>query len=65
MTALAHIKHATAAFLAVSALAIVLSPSYGATVIDNLAALTSSAASATSALHIGTDAISAKLSVAE
>jgi hypothetical protein len=65
MTVLAHIKLAAAAFLSVSALAIVLSQAYGATVTDDLTALTSSAASATSALHIGTDAISAKLAIAE
>jgi hypothetical protein len=65
MTVLANLKLATAGFLAVAALAIVLSPAYGATVIDNLASLTSTATTVTSIFHTDIDAISSKLAVAE
>jgi hypothetical protein len=65
MTTLAHLKHSAAAYLALSALAIVLSPAYGAAVTDGLVALTSSAANATSAFHSGTEALTSKLAIAK
>lgn len=44
---LTHIKFGIAGFLAAGALAIVISPSFGATVIDSLTVFTSGVAAAT------------------
>jgi hypothetical protein len=63
-TLLTHIKRGIDAFLAVGALAIVLSPTFGATVIDGLTAFTRSAVTVTVDFHAGADALAATLAAA-